>query len=159
LVNAVAAFTVNHKVISAERDSSRRVKPRLVTNLKSPPVYKVIVAQLAASVIIATVFLIFSGVVSFYSSLLGGLISTAANAFFAAQAFRFGGARNAKKIVQSFMTGEIGKFIIVVGLFALSFAFIESLNGAAMMLTFVAVQVVGVTASARMNYTPSIKKN
>jgi ATP synthase protein I len=146
-------------LISAERDPSRSVKPRFVTNLKSPPVYKVIVAQLAASVIIATIFLIFLGFVTFYSSLLGGLISAAANGFFALQAFRFGGARNAKKIVQSFMTGEIGKFIIVVGLFALSFAFIESLSGAAMMFTFVAVQVVGVTASARINYSPSMKKN
>ena len=146
-------------LISAEPDIDRSVKARFVTNLKPPPVYKVIVAQLAASTIIAAVFLIFGGIVPLYSGLLGGLISSAANGFFAKQAFRFGGARNAKKIVQSFMKGEIGKFIIVVGLFALSFAFIEPLNGAAMMFTFVAVQIVGVTASARMNYSPSVHKN
>jgi ATP synthase protein I len=129
-----------------------------VTNLKSPPVHKVIVAQLAASVIIAAIFLIFAGFVTFYSGLLGGLISVAANWFFASQAFRFGGARNAKKIVRSFMTGEIGKFIIVIGLFALSFGLIEPLNGAAMMFTFVVVQIAGVTASARLNYSPSAKQ-
>lgn len=146
-------------LIIAERNSSRSVKARFVTNLKPPPVYKVIVAQLAASAIIAALFLIFAGFVSFYSALLGGLISVAANSFFAAQAFRFGGARNAKKIVQSFMVGEIGKFIIVIGLFALSFGLIESLNAYAMMFTFVAAQVAGVTASARMNYSPPVSKN
>jgi ATP synthase protein I len=146
-------------LISAERDSSRSQKARFVTNLKSPPVYKVIVAQLAASAIIATIFLIFGGFVAFYSGLLGGFISVAANSFFAAQAFRFSGARNAKKIVQSFMVGEIGKFIIVVGLFALSFGLIEPLNAYVMMFTFVVAQIVGVSASARMNYSPSMNKN
>ena len=146
-------------LISAERDSSRSQKARFVTNLKSPPVYKVIVAQLAASAIIATIFLIFGGFVAFYSGLLGGFISVAANSFFAAQAFRFSGARNAKKIVQSFMVGEIGKFIIVVGLFALSFGLIEPLNAYVMMFTFVVAHIVGVSASARMNYSPSMNKN
>lgn len=120
--------------------------------------YKVIVAQLAASVIIAAIFLIFSGVVTFYSGLIGGLISAIANSFFAKQAFRFGGASNAKLIVRSFMAGEVGKFIIVVGLFALSFAFIETLNAFAMIIAFVVVQLVGVIASAKMNYSPTMKK-
>lgn len=121
--------------------------------------YTVIVAQLAASVIIAAISLTFSGVVPAYSALLGGLISVIANSFFAAQAFRFGGARNAKKIVRSFMTGEIGKFIIVIGLFALSFGLIEALNGYATIITFVSVQLVGVMASARMNYSPTMNKS
>lgn len=117
--------------------------------------YKVIVAQLAASVVIAAIFLIFSGIVSAYSGLIGGLICVLANSFFASQAFRYAGARNAKRIVQSFLTGEIGKFIIVIGLFALSFGLITALNAYAMMLTFVVVQIVGVIASARMSYSPN----
>lgn len=125
-----------------------------MNNLKPPPVYKVIVAQLAASVVIAAMFLVFSGIVSAYSGLIGGLISALANSFFASQAFRYTGASNAKKIVQSFLTGEIGKFIIVIGLFALSFGLITALNAYAMMFTFVAVQIIGVIASARMSYSP-----
>lgn len=120
--------------------------------------YKVIVAQIATSVIIATIFLIFLDFVTFYSGLLGGLISAIANSFFTLQAFKFSGASNAKMIVRSFMAGEVGKFIIVVGLFALSFAFIESLNAFAMIIAFVVVQLAGVIASARMNYSPSMKK-
>lgn len=119
-----------------------------------------IVAQLATSVIIAVTFLIFLGVISGYSGLLGGFISAVANSFFASQAFRFGGASNAKKIVQSFLTGEIGKFIIVIALFALSFGLITALNAYAMMFAFVAVQIVGVIASARMSYSPqNVGKN
>ena len=146
-------------LISAKRDIEPLRKARFVNNLKPPPVYKVIVAQLAASAIIATVLLIFTGFVGFYSGLLGGLISAVANSFFASQAFQFVGARNAKKIVQGFMTGEIGKFIIVIGLFALSFGLIESLNAYIMIFTFMAIQVVGVTAAARMKFSPSTKKN
>lgn len=128
-----------------------------MTNLKPPPVYKVIVAQAAASVLIATVSLLFVGLVTAYSGLLGGLISTLSNSFFASQAFRYGGARNAKKIVQSFMAGEIGKLIIVVGLFALSFGLITNLNAYALILAFIVVQFVGVIASVRLNYSPSTK--
>lgn len=125
-----------------------------MNNLKPPLVYKVIVAQMAASLIIAVVFLVFSGVIAAYSGLLGGFISGLANSFFASQAFKYTGASNAKKIVQSFLTGEIGKFIIVIGLFALSFGLITTLNAYVMMFTFVAAQIVGVIASARMSYSP-----
>lgn len=130
-----------------------------MTNLKPPPVYKVIVAQLAASAIIAAIFLTFAGVVVAYSGLIGGLISAISNSFFAAQAFRYTGARNAKRIVQGFMTGEIGKLIIVIGLFALSFGLITTLNGYVMIFTFVSVQLVGVVASARMNHSPTMNKS
>jgi ATP synthase protein I len=128
-----------------------------VTNLKPPPVYKVIVAQAAASFLIATVSLLLVGLVTAYSGLLGGVISTLSNSFFVSQAFRYSGARNAKKIVQSFMAGEIGKLIIVIGLFALSFGLITNLNAYALILGFIVVQFVGVIASVRLNYSPSNK--
>jgi ATP synthase protein I len=128
-----------------------------VTNLKPPPVYKVIVAQAAASVSIAAVSLLLVGLVTAYSGLLGGIISTLSNSFFASQAFRYSGARNAKKIVQSFMAGEIGKLIIVIGLFALSFGLITNLNAYALILGFIVVQFVGVIASVRLNYNPTNK--
>jgi|TARA_B110000908_G_C10187862_1_gene418941 ATP synthase protein I len=128
-----------------------------VTNLKPPPVYKVIAAQFAASVLIATVSLLLLGFVTAYSALIGGIISTLSNSFFASQAFRYSGARNAKKIVQSFMAGEIGKLIIVIGLFALSFGLITNLNAYGLILSFIVVQFVGVIGSVRLNYKPTTK--
>ena len=74
-----------------------------MTNLRPPPVYKVIVAQLAATIFIAAVSLLFSGSVIAYSVLLGGLISALPNSYFAFQAFKYQGARNADKVVKSFI--------------------------------------------------------
>ena len=77
-----------------------------MSNLKAPPVYKVIIAQLAMTGSIAAISLLFSGTIMAYSVLLGGLISASSNSYFAVQAFRYGGARSAEKVVKSFIKGE-----------------------------------------------------
>lgn len=129
-----------------------------MTNLKPPPVHKVIVAQLAAITLVAIVSLLFSGSIVAYSLLLGGLISALPNAFFAAQAFKYRGARNAKKVVKSFMRGEIGKIAMTIGLFALCFGLITTLNELALILGFMATHFIGIVASMRIDYTPTGKR-
>ncbi len=126
-----------------------------VTNLRPPPVYKVIVAQLAATALMAAISLLFAGTIMAYSVLLGGMISALPNSYFALHAFRYQGARNAKKIVRGFIRGEFGKIIITVVLFALSFALITSLNELALILGFVVTHFVGVTMSGLINLSPS----
>jgi|TARA_B100000809_G_scaffold255072_1_gene293124 ATP synthase protein I len=133
-------------------------KVRFVTNLKAPPVYKVIVAQLVATSFIALIFLFLSGSVVAYSVLLGGLISVFSNSYFAMQAFKYRGARNADKVVRSFIRGELGKIGITLVLFALSFTLITNLNELALILGFIATHFVGVMMSGLISYSPTGNK-
>lgn len=129
-----------------------------MSNLKTPPVYRVIVAQLAMTIFIAVVSLLFSGTVLAYSAFLGGLISALPNSYFALHAFRYQGARNAQNVVKGFIRGELGKIIITVMLFALSFTLITSLNELALILGFTLTHFTGVVMSGFISYSPSSNK-
>ena len=129
-----------------------------MTNLTPPPVYKVIVAQLAATVFIAAVSLLFLGKVIAYSVLLGGLISALPNSYFALQAFKYQGARNADKVVKSFIRGQLGKIGITIVLFALSFTLITNLSELALILGFITAHFVGVMMSGLISYSPTSNK-
>ena len=130
-----------------------------MSNLKTPPVYKVIVAQLAVSTFVAIISLFVSGTVLAYSILLGGLISALPNSYFALHALRYQGARNAQRVVKSFMRGELGKIIITAVVFALSFALITTLNELALILVFILTQFVGVAMSGFISYSPVVNKS
>ncbi len=132
---------------------------RSVSNLKAPPVYKVILAQLAMTGFISVISLLFSGATTAFSVLLGGLISALPNSYFALHAFKYSGARNADKIVRGFIRGELGKIVITVVLFALSFALITSLHELALILGFIATHFVGVMMSGLISYSPSGNKS
>ena len=129
-----------------------------MTNLKAPPVYKVIVAQFAVTSFIAVISLLLSGTVLAYSALLGGLISALPNSYFALQAFKYRGASNAEKVVKGFIKGELGKIGITLVLFALSFTLITNLNELALILGFVTTHFVGVMASGLISYSPTENK-
>jgi len=129
-----------------------------VTNLRPPPVYKAIVVQLIATAFIATISLLFAGNVTAYSALLGGLISALPNSYFALQAFKFQGARNAEKVVKSFIKGELGKIAITIVLFALSFTLITNLSELALILGFITTHFVGVMMSGFISYSPTSDK-
>lgn len=131
---------------------------RSVSNLKAPPVYKVILAQLAITGFISVISLLFSGTTMALSVLLGGLISALPNSYFALHAFKYSGARNADKIVRGFIRGELGKIVMTVVLFALSFALISSLNELALILGFIATHFVGVMMSGLISSSPSSNK-
>jgi ATP synthase protein I len=132
---------------------------RSVSNLKAPPVYKVILAQLAMTGFISVISLLFLGATTAFSVLLGGLISALPNSYFALHAFKYSGARNADKIVRGFIRGELGKIVITVVLFALSFALITSLHELALILGFIATHFVGVMMSGLISYSPSSNKS
>mgnify|MGYP000889724908 CR=1 FL=1 len=130
-----------------------------MSNLKAPPVYKVIIAQLAVTVFMAVISLLISGVVLAYSALLGGLISALPNSYFALHAFRHRGARNAQKVVKGFIRGELGKILITLVFFALSFTLISRLNELALILGFILTHFVGVVMSGFISYSPSSNTN
>lgn len=124
--------------------------------MKPPPVYKVILTQLGVAIILAAMFLLFTTTITAYSLLLGGLISALPNSYFALHAFRYHGARNAKKVVKGFIRGELGKIIITIVLFALSFTLITNLNELALILGFIATHFSGVVMSGLISYSPRL---
>jgi ATP synthase protein I len=83
------------------------------------------------------------------------LVSAIPNCYFALQAFRYNGARNADKIVKGFMKGEMGKIVITIMLFALTFALITNINEIALIIGFIAIQFIGIMMSGLINQSPT----
>ncbi len=73
-------------------------------------------------------------------ALSGGMIAFLPNAYFAYRAFRFTGARAARKIVHSFYAGVTGKIVITASLFVIVFINLRPLNAPAVFLGFIGVQ-------------------
>ena len=85
-----------------------------------PPVYRITLAQLVILVVLC-LFLLASDKVRAYSVLSGGLIAILPQAYFAALAFRWRGARSARAIARSSYAGQVGKFLLSVAGFAAVF--------------------------------------
>ncbi len=119
--------------------------------------YKVILAQLIAPALLAATFLWTTDAAIARSVLAGGLISALSNSYFAVQAFRYQGADNADKVVRSFLKGEIGKIVIAVLLFALSFNFLEGLNVVALFSGFLFAHLIGISVAGWMIRDPARK--
>lgn len=110
-----------------------------------PPVHRVTLAQLAALVPACLVVMAFDKV-SAYSMLSGGLIAILPQAYFAARAFRWRGARSAQAIARSSYAGEVGKFLLSVAGFALVFAAVRPIDGLAVFggyLAMLVIQIIG----------------
>jgi len=71
-----------------------------------------------------------------YSALIGGMICIIPNLVFVVYAYRFGGARAAKKIASSFYRGEALKILLTALMFAVTFIFIPIFIGP-LMTTYV----------------------
>jgi len=117
--------------------------------------YKVILAQLIGPALLAVSFLWTTDAAVARSVLAGGLISALSNGYFAVQAFRYQGAENADKVVRSFLKGEIGKIVIAILLFALSFNFLEDLNVVALFSGFLFAHLIGIWVTGWMTRGPT----
>lgn len=73
---------------------------------------------------------------------LGAGIAIAGSLYFALQAFRLAGARQAPQIVRSFYKGEAGKFVITVLLFAAVFVGVKALQPGWLLTGFILEQLV-----------------
>lgn len=124
-----------------------------VSNLKAPPVYKVIVIQFFTSVVAALASYLLVDSVAAISALLGGLICTLPNGYFARKAFQYRGARHAQQIVKGFYTGETGKLIMTAVLFALVFAGVRPLNELAVLIGFIVTIIAGLIGTAFVNFS------
>lgn len=78
------------------------------------------------STLVVTIITYFGWGLSFaVSALCGGSIAVIPNFMFAQKAFKYAGARAAKKVVDAFYSGVKLKMFVTALLFALSFKFLE----------------------------------
>ena len=105
-------------------------------------VAKVLLAQLAVTVVLGMLLWNIDGQVSGYSALLGGLACVIPNAFLAlrlAVPRRDGGARS---LVRAAYIGELGKVALTVLMFSMVFSMVRPLNAAALFTGFIAAYLV-----------------
>ena len=126
-----------------------------VANLRAPPIYKVIVIQFFTSVTAALGSYLLLDVVAAYSVLLGGLISTIPNGYFARKVFQYRGARYSSLIVRSLYAGEVGKLVMTAGMFALVFAGVRPLNELAVILGFMVTVAAGLITTVMVSTAPA----
>ena len=104
-------------------------------SINRPPVTRLVVTQLLLTGVMSLLFFA-KGISAAYSALLGGLIFTVPNAYFAYKAFTYSGARAARQIVKSFYMGESVKLILTAVLFTIVFVLVKPLDVLALFLTF-----------------------
>lgn len=95
-----------------------------------------------ALALVLTLLALTASPVAAISAGLGAGIAIAGSLYFALQAFRHAGARQAPQIVHSFYKGEAGKFVITVLLFAAVFTGVKPLRTGWLLTGFILEQLV-----------------
>ena len=98
-------------------------------------VFRFVLTQLLATILLSAILLIFDRIVA-YSSLVGGLIATLANAWFALKVFRVKPTVAAETLLTTFYVGEIYKFIFTGAMFVIAFVLIKPINVVALLVTY-----------------------
>jgi ATP synthase protein I len=118
--------------------------------ISRPPVHRITLAQTAVLVLICLITFGISGEVQAYSVLCGGLIAILPQAYFAALAFRFRGAKSAQAIARASYSGEVGKFLLSAAGFATVFVAVRPIDGLAVFAGYLAMLVVQIFGSWRL---------
>ena len=111
-----------------------------------PPVYRITLAQLVVLTLVCLVLLA-SDKVRAYSVLSGGLIAIVPQAYFAALAFRWRGARSARAIARSSYAGQVGKFLLSIAGFAVVFVALRPVDAPGVFAGYLAMLVIQITGS------------
>jgi len=114
--------------------------------IQRPPVHRITLAQTAILAPLCLLLLALDRVYA-YSALCGGLIAILPQVYFAVLAFRWRGARSAQSIARSGYAGEVGKFLLSVVGFAVVFAIVRPIEGAAVFGGYLAMLVIQITGS------------
>ena len=103
-------------------------------------VAQIILAQLIITILLAGILLLKFGSAVALSALLGGFICIVPNLYMVYKLFIYTGARATKKIVSNFYKGEVGKLMITVLGFTMTFTLVESVNHLTVLLTYIVTQ-------------------
>tara|TARA_R110001592_G_scaffold363043_1_gene679605 strand:+ start:94663 stop:95040 length:378 start_codon:yes stop_codon:yes gene_type:complete len=111
-----------------------------------PPVHRITLAQLAILSLLCLI-LLSSDKVRAYSVFSGGLIAILPQAYFAALAFRWRGARSAAAIARSSYVGQVGKFLLSVAGFAAVFIALRPIDAPAVFAGYLLMLMIQITGS------------
>jgi ATP synthase protein I len=106
-----------------------------VTTIPKPELLKATLCQLAV-LLVLVVMISMTDKLMAVSALVGGLIQILPQAWFSWQAFKYAGASNVDKVVQSMYRGELGKVVMTATLFAILFTVDKQWNYLALFTTF-----------------------
>ena len=106
------------------------------------PMLLILTAQLALSLALAAAFWGFSGRVSGYSALLGGLTCVIPNAFLALRLAVPRRDPGAAALIRAAYIGELGKLALTALIFGLVFVLVRPLAAGALFAGFIAAQLV-----------------
>ena len=101
-------------------------------------IIRVLIYQLLATVVLASIIWFFAGKVAGYSSVLGVLICLVPNIFLGTRLML--SSRNVSGILRAAYLGELGKVILTALLFGLVFFMVKPLNAMYLFLSFMIVQ-------------------
>ena len=106
-----------------------------MTTIPKPKLLKATLYQIAALLLVVA-FIGMTDKLMAFSALMGGLIQILPQAWFSWQAFKYAGASNVDKVVQSMYRGELGKVVMTATLFAILFTVDKQWNYIALFTTF-----------------------
>ena len=106
-----------------------------VTTIPKPELLKATLCQLATLLVLVVIISMTDKLMA-VSVLMGGLIQILPQAWFSWQAFKYAGANNVDKVVQSMYRGELGKVVMTATLFAILFTVDKQWNYLALFTTF-----------------------
>jgi len=112
-----------------------------------PPVHRITLFQCAGLICLALfTALLFEDVVT-HSLIFGGLVAVVPQAFFALRTFRYRGAQSAHAMARAGYSAEIGKFFLSCVGFAMVFALLRPIDGAAVFAGYVAMLMLHIFGS------------
>ena len=115
-------------------------------------VFRFITAQLLTTLVLSAILLIFDCVVA-YSSLVGGLIATLANAWLAIKVFRLESTVAAETLLTNFYVGEIYKFVFTGAMFIVAFVLIKPISAVALLVTYFLIHMTPAVVNVLSNKT------
>lgn len=116
--------------------------PSRVLSLSSQSIVSILLAQVAASVVVAGTGALLYGQTVAVSALLGGGIAVVPNAFLAARLMSPRLADDAQAMLRAAWLGELGKLVLTGLLFAAVFVSVKPLSGLALFAGFITAQMM-----------------
>ena len=123
-----------------------------MTTIPKPPLTKVAIYQLAALLPTSVLLLLLDTVLA-YSVLVEGLVQIAPQAWFARQAYKYSGAKQAPLVVRAMYRGETGKVVLTATL-AVLFALHKQWNYLALFTAFIAMIPLQLIFTRRALHNP-----
>ncbi len=116
-------------------------------DLSRPPIEKLLAVQAGALGALTLLAFLWRAETAL-SIALGGLAYLLPHAWFAWQATRYRGARQARKALAAFYRGEAGKYIMTGAIFATVFATVETLDLFALFGAYIGMTALGIALLA-----------